>query len=212
VTADINEIICYPGIVAPAMCDRIAELGDALELESGNLVGDQRVNARERRLSDVGFFLGEESYQFIFDGVAYFTNKANSEAWRFELQGILPLQYSVYREGHFIEWHHDTLSAPPDPSRSGPPPVRKLSFSLQLSDPDTYEGGDFQIRGEDGHVDEALWRTMRQKGSFLIFPGVIPHRVTSVTAGERRSLVGWVLGPPSELDTRFTIEDGEGIV
>jgi hypothetical protein len=112
----------------------------------------------------------------------------------------------------FHRWHHDTLSAPPDPSRSGPPPARKLSFSLQLSDPDTYEGGDFQIRGEDGHVDEALWRTMRQKGSFLIFPGVIPHRVTTVTAGERRSLVGWVLGPPSEVDIQFTIKDGEGIV
>ena len=92
---------------------------------------------------------------------------------------------------------------PPDPARRGPPPVRKLSLSLQLPEPDAYEGGNFEARAADGSVDAEFWARMRQRGSLIIFPAAVVHRVTPVTRGERRSLVGWVLGAPSEEDLAY---------
>ena len=68
---------------------------------------------------------------------------------------------------------------------------RKLSFSLQLSDPDDYEGGNFQmIDNGDG-----LFVAPRTKGALIIFDSRTKHRVCKVKKGTRRSLVGWVMGP-----------------
>jgi PKHD-type hydroxylase len=37
---------------------------------------------------------------------------------------------------------------------------------------------------------------VRQIGTAVIFPSHLYHRVTPVTAGTRRSLVAWFVGPP----------------
>lgn len=90
--------------------------------------------------------------------------------------------------------------SPPDK-----PLVRKLSFSLQLSNDYDYVGGDFQVRNAGRSVDEDLWTQMRQRGSFIIFLSLTVHQVTPVIFGERRSLVGWVLGTASDEDLRYDI-------
>lgn len=67
---------------------------------------------------------------------------------------------------------------------------RKLSLVCQLSDPSEYEGGEFQINpGGSILVPE------RTKGTVIIFPSYLVHRVAPVTKGTRRSLVLWVEGP-----------------
>ena len=68
--------------------------------------------------------------------------------------------------------------------------VRKLSISIQLTDPTKYEGGDLNLYWSDDPV------TMKNnKGSLFIFPSYMLHEVTPVTKGERNSLVCWVNGP-----------------
>ena len=201
-----SNIACYQGLIKSEMCDRIITSGDALSFDDAEMAGKEASNyGAERRKGQVAFFSHDPEFDFIFDGVRYFTDRANTENWNFDLIGLLPLQYSIYGPDDFLEWHRDTLSAPADPDHPGPPPVRKLSFSLQLSDADDYEGGDFQVRDDDGTVDDDLWTRMRQRGSFIIFPSIVLHRVTKVTGGRRRSLVGWVLGPPSEEDLRYDV-------
>ena len=69
--------------------------------------------------------------------------------------------------------------------------VRKLSFSLQLSDPDDYEGGNVQFLDENGKS----YFAPRQKGSIILFDSRTQHRVLKVTKGTRKSIVGWVVGP-----------------
>lgn len=68
---------------------------------------------------------------------------------------------------------------------------RKLSLTVQLSDSDDYLGGDLQLRCW-GH----LLTMPRIRGTVIAFPGWIPHRVTPVESGERKSLVVWAWGPP----------------
>ena len=69
--------------------------------------------------------------------------------------------------------------------------VRKLSFTLQLSDPDDYEGGNVEL------IDEANQNYIapRQRGTIILFDSRTQHRVNKVTKGTRRSIVGWVVGP-----------------
>ena len=68
--------------------------------------------------------------------------------------------------------------------------TRKLSFSLLLSDPDEYEGGDLIIATVNGHHI-----IPKGKGLIVFFPAYTEHEVTPVTKGIRRSLVGWIHGP-----------------
>ena len=62
-------------------------------------------------------------------------------------------------------------------------------MSIQLSDGDDYEGGDFEMRGSTTPEGQ------RDRGSVIIFPSYLVHRVTPVSAGTRRSLVTWIEGP-----------------
>jgi PKHD-type hydroxylase len=62
-----------------------------------------------------------------------------------------------------------------------------LSFTLFLSEPDTYDGGDLVIEGNDGENAIKL-----AAGSVVVYPTTSLHRVSEVTRGERLVVVGWV--------------------
>ena len=67
--------------------------------------------------------------------------------------------------------------------------LRKLSVSIQLSDPASYEGGDLEI-----NMGSFSKTAARDKGALIIFPSYALHRVHPVTSGERHSLVAWIVG------------------
>ena len=67
---------------------------------------------------------------------------------------------------------------------------RKLSFTLQLTDPSEYEGGQTMI-----HNAKEPWAIPQTKGTITFFPSYTLHEVLPVTKGTRKALVGWVHGP-----------------
>lgn len=90
-----------------------------------------------------------------------------------------PVMFNRYRGGDAYGFHVD------DPVMSG---VRTdLSFTLFLSDPETYEGGALIVDGLDGEREVKL-----AAGSAVLYPTGALHRVTPVTSGERLAAVGWV--------------------
>lgn len=95
------------------------------------------------------------------------------------------LQYSEYAAGGRYCWHMDCGVSPDEKPR----PPRKVSFTLQISRPAEYEGGDLEFLLAD------RFRASRERGAMIIFPSYFPHRVNTVTSGLRKSLVGWVCGP-----------------
>ena len=107
----------------------------------------------------------------------------NANIWKFELAGFVEeFQYSEYGpEGHYT-WHIDL--------GKGPSSTRRLSFSVQLSDPDEYEGGELELHC-GGERPIAAPRTF---GTAIVFPSFLLHRVAPVRQGLRRSLVGWASG------------------
>ena len=116
------------------------------------------------------------------------------------------LQYTKYTEGDFYNWHCDLDIEAIDNFSAGHDGtlidrakanlandniiIRKLSFSLLLSDSYDYEGGDFQI-----YHDHLCQTAPRERGTMVVFDSRIRHRVTKVKSGTRESLVGWVGGP-----------------
>jgi PKHD-type hydroxylase len=68
--------------------------------------------------------------------------------------------------------------------------VRKLSFSVMLTDPEEYEGGELLLK-----IDSFPITPPNKKGTVIFFPSYVLHEVTPVTKGTRKTLVGWVLGP-----------------
>ena len=69
--------------------------------------------------------------------------------------------------------------------------VRKLSFAMQLSDPDDYEGGNVQLLDEAGNS----YIVPRKRGTIVLFDSRTQHRVLKVTKGTRKSIVGWTVDP-----------------
>lgn len=67
---------------------------------------------------------------------------------------------------------------------------RKLSFSVLLSDPSEYEGGDLII-----YEGKSPMIIPKKRGMITFFPSNVLHEVTPVTKGVRRSIVSWVHGP-----------------
>ena len=65
--------------------------------------------------------------------------------------------------------------------------LRKLSFSLLLSDPATFDGGDLSF--------SAPFPLARTQGTLTIFPSFLQHSVTPVTRGDRFVIVGFAVGP-----------------
>ena len=62
-----------------------------------------------------------------------------------------------------------------------------MSFTLFLTDPATYLGGELVIDGTNGETEVKL-----DAGSLVLYPTTALHHVAEVTSGERLAIVGWV--------------------
>jgi len=140
--------------------------------------------------------------------VWHYVQRANRENFLYDLRCIdgESMQYTRYEEGQFYGWHNDAgLATQYKPVAVGNRAeglgqdflnerlemVRKLSFVLQLSDPEDYEGGNLQLLDESG----STYFAPRQKGTMILFDSRTQHRVLKVKKGVRKSIVGWTVGP-----------------
>lgn len=109
----------------------------------------------------------------------------NSNSYRYHLEGYNPkdpplvFKYSADRQDHYT-WHTDSIHGDS---------VRKLSFTLQLSDHTEYDGGDLEF------MPAVTDKLIRQKGILTIFPSYMTHRVSPIARGVRYAIVGWIYGP-----------------
>lgn len=135
---------------------------------------------------------------------------ANDNAgWLFDLTEPEQTQYTVYKKDDGYDWHTDghqdvyaakalvqtaidpmPLNQTTNPRLAGL--VRKLSLTVNLSEPKDYEGGTLELDFHNQtHVIEECPR-----GSAIIFPSFIHHRISPILKGTRKSAVMWFNGPP----------------
>lgn len=197
---NIKPLFVFKPAAFPAnFCDRVIEEGEKLKILTGatlGLKGKLGTNT-EARDSKLAFFDLEKQHQWLYDAVLEYVFAANKQHWRFNIAACEAMQYTTYEAGQFYGWHVDQHSDPyPDGAFQGM--TRKLSITVQLSDGENYDGGDFEIRDYCDYDSVQKIDGIRPRGSVLVFPSFLMHRVTPVTRGVRRSLVCWIVGPPFE--------------
>ena len=116
-----------------------------------------------------------------------------------------PCQFTKYKLNQFYDWHCDSHPKPYDhpDNKNTTGKIRKLSVTCQLTDGSEYKGGELEfdfrdynpnIRDESNHLIKA--KEILPRGSIIVFPSYVWHRVKPVKKGIRYSLVLWNLGYP----------------
>ena len=166
-------------------CDRIISIGDRLTSQHGTIKNDKTSKiSKNVRNSKISWIQISAETKWICEWI--WASVQNTNGWNLDIRGFYEsLQYTVYDSADGVvhyDWHTDT----------GPfMNYRKISLTVQLSNPDEYEGGEFEL--ERGGMLTTPEHT--KKGSAIMFPSIMRHRVLPVTAGIRKSLVVWIAGP-----------------
>ena len=103
------------------------------------------------------------------------------EFFKFDVTFVEPYELKRYPTGGFFSPHIDNyhgLKLPVD---------RKISMTIQLTDPSEYEDGYLVI----GHNVKIA----KTKGTAIFFPSFYPHYVEKITKGVRWVVISWAWGP-----------------
>ena len=173
-------------IFTPKQCQMVIDKGMSLKKETAAVgMGNPKGGGvdPEKRITTISWIPFKDMPEMYRDIEATML-KANNNHFGFEgMQLTEPGQFTHYLTGGFYEWHMDN-----DVSAKHQPPVRKISMTLLLSDPSTFEGGELEIMSKG--------KTAKLKqGQAIFFASWLQHRVKPVTKGERYSLVMWFGGP-----------------
>ena len=173
-----------PEALTPDQCDALLALVQAHQMKDAGLV--RGATAHQIRRAEIAWLDDIPQAAWVMERMMSLTARANRETFGFDLTdfGESPqvARYGAEREGHF-DWHSD-IGAGIWAAK------RKLTIVVQLSDPADYTGGTLELR-PDSNVAEAP----RTRGTAIVFPSFVLHRVTPVTTGTRWSLTLWSHGP-----------------
>ena len=197
----------FQSAVPARICNDIVRYGKQLQDQmavTGGF-GGRKLNAKQtkdlkkKRNSDIVWM----SDRWIYNEIHPYIHQANASAgWNFQWDFSEACQFTKYKKGQFYDWHCDGWDQPyrreqDDPSNGK---IRKLSVTVTLSDPKNYKGGEleFDFRNKDPDKKPNIHKCTEilPKGSLVVFPGFVWHRVCPVKSGERNSLVIWNLGWP----------------
>lgn len=179
----------WRGQLNSEMIESIIQTGDQYPIADAGLGFDGSTKIDGYRSSEIRWIdPNSESNRYITDMLWYYAREANRNAFGFDIDYLPDIQYTKYHasENGKYGWHCDTFWANPSTYD------RKISIVIQLSDPSEYEGGDFQL---DPIYPQLPVNEIKEKGTVIVFPSFLNHRVTPVTKGTRKSLVSWIQGP-----------------
>ena len=198
----------FKSAIPEHICDDISKYGkqlqDQMALTGGysdkKLNKKQVTNLKKKRNSDIVWI----SDRWVYNEIHPYIHKANQAAgWNFNWDYSEACQFTKYKKGQFYDWHCDGWDQPyqrenADDLSHGK--IRKLSVTVTLSDPKNYKGGEleFDFRNTDPNKkrNTQKCKEILPKGSLVVFPSFVWHRVCPVKSGERNSLVIWNLGYP----------------
>ena len=219
-----NYYYYFQSALPPKLCDDIIRYGTAHKQEmaitggaekedgssrkaDGSLKKSVINNIQKKRKSDIVWL----NDRWIYNEIHPYIHQANKEAgWNFQWDWSESCQFTKYGEGQFYGWHTDSWIRPYKrkqnedgswPEDNGK--IRKLSVTVSLNDPSEYDGGNLEFdfrqdhdfeRNRKSHIRECV--EIRPRGSIIVFPSFVWHRVNPVTRGTRYSLVMWNLGWP----------------
>jgi len=206
-----NYFWYFTGVLTPKFCDDVIKYALSKEEEMARTggYGDKKLNKQEvldlkrKRNSDLVWL----NDKWIYRELHPYVRMANKNAgWNFQWDFSESCQFTKYKLNQYYDWHTDPWAKPYQRKNPNDPDhgkVRKLSMTCQLTDGSEYTGGELEfdfrnydppMRDESKHIRQVP--EILPKGSIVVFPSHLWHRVKPVTKGTRYSLVVWHLGYP----------------
>ena len=191
-----NEIIQY-GLNHKDKMAITGEFGQDRNLNEQPLNKKELKNLKTKRNSNVVWL----NDRWIYKEIHPFIRIANQDAgWNFEWDWSESCQFTKYKKNQHYDWHCDSWSTSYKEAGTYNGKIRKLSSILILSDPKDYSGGDLEFDFRNADPDKKrnvkVCKDIKCKGSLIVFPSFVWHRVNPVKKGIRYSLVSWHLGKP----------------
>lgn len=178
----------WTGVLTPGQCTQITGRCKAYKMTDAT-IGFENGNREDTnyRSSSIAWLDPFGADKDIADLIMSYVRRSNRSNFGFDITTMNEIQYTEYygRNNGKYDWHNDVYFQNEEPYD------RKLSVSIQLSDPSEYAGGQFEFFNMQSPSREQ-WSP---QGSILIFPSFYEHRVTPVGTGTRRALVSWIEGP-----------------
>lgn len=167
-------------------CDKIIALAEDWQPAKvhSNLNAELKNNPYER-ITDVTWCNERWVYDLVWDYLDIANRNSN---WNFQIDACEAMQLARYnKDGHF-KFHQDGngFTRFDNGNKFVHGKTRKLSMSIILND--EYEGGEFEFFGQQ--------QVIGKRGTIIVFPSYMMHRVKPVTKGTRYSLVMWNCGYP----------------
>jgi len=149
--------------------------GDAITSDGGTSF------STESRITKMKTIYPNSEFDWFFDKIEDLVKQVAPQ-FDIDVTGFYEgAQVYDYPEGGFLDWHMDI--------GKGIMSDRKLSISIQLSDGDSYDGGNLEFLDTKSQAP-------RVQGASVVFSSYRMHRVSPVTRGHRKSIVTWVHGRP----------------
>ena len=173
----VNSYAYCEQVFTKEECKKIIKIAKQKGLEKGTTRSNNDV-----RSSKVSWLYPNDNLEFAYRKITDVVLSLNKKFFQFDIFGLNEgFQFTNYKApsdkyGKHIDRAYDFL-------------VRKLSLSIQLTEPKEYEGGELIL-----YEDEKGIEMKKEQGTLVLFPSFILHEVKPVTKGERNSLVAWVTG------------------
>jgi PKHD-type hydroxylase len=178
-----KKVFWYESVFTDEEVQSIKRLAEKIKLQDAVVMQEKYKDVRK---SSVAWIDANADSEWLYKKLVDVVFHANSVNFNLNLVGFEMLQFTFYDSSvkGFYGTHVDTFSQPINYLN------RKLSFSVQLSDPSEYDGGELFIEPINEKIE-----AKKTKGSIIFFESTERHQVMPVTRGSRYALVGWVSGP-----------------
>ena len=171
-------------LFTPEQCRQIIESGRSQKPRTAKVFTNKIGGSTDtkKRVTTISWIPFKEMGH-MYQDLNAFIQKANENHFGFEDVRVTEnAQFTEYPVGGFYDWHMDC-----DVSMGHEPPVRKISMTVLLNDPNEFEGGELELMGPGRFAD-------LKQGHAICFASFLNHRVNPVTQGMRQSLVVWFGG------------------
>lgn len=179
-----SPYVLFENAVPTWLCDRIIDYHSDLEYYSAGVTTDSDpVESVRSRKTDIQ----GSALEWLNSMILGYLRKANVMNFNYDLTDHDKefMQFAKYTEGMFFKDHMDY-----GVHRDQLPFTRKLSLTLQLSNPADYKGGELIIY----NCNSGDYTCPKSQGSIVVFDSRWVHEVLPVKSGTRYSMVKWIHG------------------
>jgi PKHD-type hydroxylase len=165
--------------------DKIIDLEELQQFTEGKVGSGTAKLDKKARDSEISWLFPSNESRWVFDKFTFLVAKVNYDHFLLDIDGFESFQYTKYKNKQHYNWHYDV-------ELNYATWERKISATVVLTDPEKYDGGEFEIV-TNGNIEQPL-SIKPPKGSVIFFASWMPHRVAPVKSGVRKSLVAWIMG------------------